>query len=571
MKYTLIDFLTLLGSLGIFLFGMKLMSEALQKVAGDKMRKILSSITSNRFKGIFTGFLITAIIQSSSATTVMIVSFVNAGLLSLIQSIGVIMGANIGTTVTAWLISLLGFKVNISLLALPIVGIGLPLIFSKIDIRRSWGECIVGFAIIFLGLEFLKTSVPNIKDNPEILVFLKNYTDLGFTSILLFLAIGTILTMIIQSSSAVMALTLVMCSNGWIRFDIAAAMVLGENIGTTITANIAALVANVTAKRAARAHFLFNLFGVIWILFVFRFFLKGIDHFIIASGGISPFTNTSSIPVALSLFHSLFNILNTLILVGLTPYICKAAMKLVPQKEDDDIEISLKYINTGLLSTAELSILQAKKEIIIFSERVIKMFGIVKKLFAEDSLKKFSKHHAKIEKYEEISDKWEVDIAAYLTKISAGEISKSGSQSIQALFKIINDLESISDYNYNITSTINRKRKKKISLTNDMISNVNTMFDNVGKAFSIMNEHLSNNSSEILYKKAYEIEDKINKLRDTFKKEHLKSVEKNKYSYLTGVIYNDIICECEKLADYIYSISEALYEIYDKKTVKQLI
>lgn len=284
MKFGIVELLTLIGSLGLFLFGMKLMSEALQKVAGDRMRSILSSMTSNRVKGLLTGVLITAIIQSSSATTVMVVSFVNAGLLSLIEAIGVIMGANIGTTVTAWLISILGFKVKMSAIALPLIGVSFPLLFSKNNRKKSWGELIVGFSILFMGLEYLKNSVPNIKDNPEILEFLSHYTNMGFFSDLIFLAIGTILTIIIQSSSATMTLTLVMCFNGWIDFELAAAMVLGENIGTTITANLAALVANISAKRAALAHLIFNSFGVIWILLILPIYIRGIDVFMLHMG-----------------------------------------------------------------------------------------------------------------------------------------------------------------------------------------------------------------------------------------------------------------------------------------------
>ena len=308
MKYGLLDVLTLVGSLGFFLYGMKLMSEALQKVAGDKMRNILSKMTSNPVKGVFTGLLITAIIQSSSATTVMMVSFVNAGLLSLAESIGVIMGANIGTTVTAWLISILGFKVKISVISLPLIGLGFPLLFSKTNRRKSWGEFIVGFSMVFLGLDFLKGSVPDIKSHPEILAFLQHYTSNGFFSHLLFLTIGTVLTMVIQSSSATMALTLVMCNFGWIPFDSAAAMVLGENIGTAVTANIAAAVANVSAKRAARAHLIFNILGVIWVSILFKYFLMGIDWFIVKTGGTSPYENPQAIPVALSIFHTTFNI-----------------------------------------------------------------------------------------------------------------------------------------------------------------------------------------------------------------------------------------------------------------------
>ncbi|MDX9697511.1 MAG: Na/Pi cotransporter family protein, partial [Bacteroidales bacterium] len=346
MKYGIIDFLTLVGALGFFLYGMKVMSESLQKVAGDKMRSILAKMTSNPVKGVLTGVLITAIIQSSSATTVMVVSFVNAGLLSLIESIGVIMGANIGTTVTAWLISLLGLKVNISVLSLPLIGIGFPLLFSKKNKRKYWGEFIIGFAMLFLGLDFLKNSVPNINSYPEILSFLADYTSNGVWSYLLFLGIGTALTIIIQSSSATMALTLVMCNNGWISYDIAAAMVLGENIGTTITANLAASIANVSAKRAARAHLLFNILGVFWVSFFLPYILRLIALFMTNSGANSPFEDPHSIPVALSIFHTSFNIINTLIFIWFTKFIALLVTKLVPQKEDSE-DFRLQHIQVG--------------------------------------------------------------------------------------------------------------------------------------------------------------------------------------------------------------------------------
>ncbi|MCD6347442.1 MAG: Na/Pi cotransporter family protein, partial [Bacteroidales bacterium] len=306
MSFGIFDILELFGSLGVFLYGMKLMSEALQKVAGSKLRNILAAMTSSRIKGIFAGLLITAVIQSSSATTVMLVSFVNAGLLNLLESIGIIMGANIGTTVTAWIISILGFKVKMSFLSLPLIGITMPLLFSKTEKKRSLGEIVMGFAMIFIGLEYLKSSVPDIRSNPDILSFLSNFTDWGLGSYFIFLAIGTLLTIVIQSSSATMALTLVMCSNGWISFETAAAMVLGENIGTTITANIAATVANTAAKQTARAHLLFNVFGVFWMTLVFPFFLKGINLIVVKSGAVSVFETTQSLPIALSLFHTIF-------------------------------------------------------------------------------------------------------------------------------------------------------------------------------------------------------------------------------------------------------------------------
>lgn len=561
MKYGLFEILTLLGSLGLFLFGMKMLSEALQKVAGERMRAILAAMTSNRFKGIITGMLVTMAIQSSSATTVMIVSFVNAGLLSLVQSVSVIMGANIGTTVTAWIISLLGLKLNIAALALPLIGIGFPLVFSKKKVRQSWGEFIVGFSILFIGLDFLKNSVPNINEHPEILSFLSNYTDLGFFSVLIFLLIGTLLTIVIQSSSATMALTLVMSSNGWISYELAAAMVLGENIGTTITANIAALVGNISSKRAARAHFIFNVLGVVWMLFVFRVFTSAIAHFVHNSSGASPYTNPESIPIALSIFHSSFNIINTFALVWFTPQIVKIVTWLVPQKDKEEEEYRLVNIEIGLLSTAELSLLQAKKEIIMYAKRTNKMFAFVRELFRETNEKNFDKLYERIAKYEEISDRVEVEIANYLNKISTHDLSEESSRRLQAMFRIISEIESVSDSNYSLARTLRRKREANIWFNQEIRDNINKMFDLVGEALNIMIDNLEQGYNNINLGPAYEIEDRINCLRNALKDDHIKNVEGNKYKYQAGVIYADLFSECEQQGDYIINVSEAIADI----------
>ncbi|MCB2197389.1 MAG: Na/Pi cotransporter family protein [Bacteroidetes bacterium] len=560
MNYTLLDFLTLVGSLGFFLYGMKLMSEALQKVAGDKMRSILAKMTSNPVKGVFTGFLITAIIQSSSATTVMMVSFVNAGLLSLTESIGVIFGANIGTTVTAWLISLLGFKVDISVISLPLIGLGFPLLFSKTNKRKSWGEFIIGFAMVFLGLTFLKDSVPNIKENPEILSFLSDYTSHGAFSHILFLLIGTILTMVIQSSSATMALTLVMCNNGWIPFDLAAAMVLGENVGTAVTANIAAAVANVSAKRAARAHLIFNILGVIWVSLIFGYFLSAINWFIVKSGGVSPYDSPHAIPVALSIFHTTFNITNVLVFIWFTKLIQLIVTKMVPMTDDTE-EFRLKHINTGLLSTSELSIHQAKKEIIVYAQRMDKMFHYVESMYSEKQDKKFYKLFNKVEKYEGISDRMEEEIANYLTKISEGELSILGSKRIKAMLNVVSDIESIGDSCYNLAKTLARKRDKKIKFPSSLDENIIQIMELVKKAFDEMHKNLDSGYKNINITVAEEIEEKINHFRTKLKKSHLKSVEKKEYSYQVGIIYNDLFCENEKLGDYIINVSEAIEEV----------
>lgn len=561
MNYSLFDFLTLVGSLGMFLFGMKMMSEALQKVAGGRMRSILSAMTSNRFLGVLTGFLVTTIIQSSSATTVMVVSFVNAGLMTLVESIGVIMGANIGTTITGWLITLLGFKVKISAYALPMIGLGLPLIFSKSNTRRSWGEFLVGFALLFLGLEYLKGSVPDIKQNPEVLSFLQHYTNLGFGSTLIFLFIGTLLTVVIQSSSATMALTFVMCNQGWISFELAAAMVMGENIGTTITANIAAAVGNVSAKRAARVHFLFNILGVVWMLAIFTFFIDGVNSIVTRHNGMSPSENPAAIPTALAIFHTSFNILNVLIFIWFVPLFEKVVMKMVPSHETEEEEFRLKFITTGMLSTSELSILQARKELHFFGKHSKKMFGFVRKLMTEPKDKKFNKIFTRIEKYEDICDNVEVEIANYLTQVNQGKLSDLGRKRSRAMLELVDDLESIGDSNFNLARTINRMRTGKIQFSEEILKKLELMFDLVDESLLIMTENLDDNVDAVNISRAKELEMEINNYRNQLKNEHLDNIKNGKYSYEAGIIFNDLFSECEKLADYVINVSEALYNV----------
>ncbi len=566
MNYSFFDFLTLVGSLGMFLFGMKMMSESLQKVAGSKMRTILSAMTSNRFLGVLTGFFVTTVVQSSSATTVMLVGFVNAGLLTLKESIGVIMGANIGTTVTGWIISIFGFKVQISEYALPLIAFGIPLIFSKSGTRRSWGEFLIGFALLFLGLDFLKGSVPNIKDNPEMLQFLHEYTNLGFLSTIIFLFFGSLLTIIIQSSSATMALTFVMCNQGWISFDMAAAMVLGENIGTTVTANIAASVGNLSAKRAARAHLIFNLLGVLWMLAIFNTYTGWIDRFITHHNGISPSSNPAIIPVALSLFHTSFNILNVLLLIGFTPLIQKIVEHIVPQRDKDlEEEFRLKFITTGLLSTSDLSLLQAKKEIQFFAKHTNKMFDFFRRLLYETSDKKFNKLYAKIQKYEGISDNVEVEITNYLSQISQYKMSDVGRRRMRSMLKLAGDLESIGDSTFNLARTVNRMREKNIRFNNEAMDKLELMFNLVDESLEIMRQNLDKDELEVTLSRANMIEEQINNYRNQLKAEHLDNLSKNIYSYEAGIMFNDLFSECEKLGDYTINVSEALQEVSTRR------
>lgn len=561
MSYTFFDFLKLAGSLGMFLYGMKVMSEALQRVAGAKLRSILSAMTANRVLGVFTGFLVTTVIQSSSATTVMVVSFVNAGLITLVESIGVIMGANIGTTITGWIISILGFKFSISEFVLPLIGIGLPLVFSKSTRRRSSGEIMIGFALLFLGLDFLKSSMPDINTNPEILAFLQNYTDLGFASVLLFLVVGSVLTLLVQSSSATMALTFVMVNQGWIPYELAAAMVLGENIGTTVTANIAASVGNLSARRAALVHLMFNVAGVIWMLLIFKTFTGTIAKIITNINGNSPIDNPAAVPIALSLFHSSFNIINTFIFIWFVPQIRNLVVRLLPQKQSEEEEFRIQYITAGLMSTPELSLLQARREMQFFAKHTIKMFGFVQKLLREDKDKKFNKQFARIQKYENISDDVEVEIANYLAQVAQGKLSDFGRRRLQSMLRLVSDLESIADSNFNLARTINRMFDNKISLPEEILQKVEQMFSLVVEALGVMMENLEKDEKHISLSKAREVENEINNYRNQLKSEHLEFLRQGLYTYEAGIIYNDLFSESEKLADYIINVSEALSEV----------
>lgn len=560
MNYGLFDFLKLIGSLGVFLFGMKLMSEALQKVAGTKMRQILSAMTSNRLKGVITGILITAIIQSSSATTVMVVSFVNAGLLNLIESIGVIMGANVGTTATAWLISILGFKISMAEISLPMIGLCLPLLFSTKRSRKSWGELIIGFGLLFIGLEFLKASMPDLQNNPEIFEFLREYTDMGYPSYFLFLCIGTVLTILIQSSSATMALTLVMCANGWISFEIAASMVLGENIGTTVTANLAAMVANTTAKRAALAHFVFNFFGVTWVLAIFPFFLDWIEHLCVLLGIGNPVTNVKAVPMALSLFHTVFNISNVLLLIWFTRFIAQVVSKLIPMRENDADAFTLKHIKIGLLSTPDASLFQAKEEITLYAQNTSDMFRQVT-VCLEMPAKDFTKPFEHLVKLEDESDKVEIEIANYLTKVSESKLSTENSQRIRAMFKIVSEIESVADSSLNIAKAINRRNEQKVVFPEELINKLKHMFSLVEDSLNTMCKNLAMEYREVNAKKAYETEHAINEYRTVLKQEHLLAIEEKRYDYSTGILYNDIFAECEKIGDYTINITQAIKEI----------
>ena len=556
-------FLKLIGSLGLFLYGMKIMSEGLQKVAGDRLRSILTAMTTNRVTGVLTGVLITALIQSSSATTVMVVSFVNAGLLTLAESISVIMGANIGTTVTAWIISIFGFKVDMAAFALPLLAIALPLIFSGKSNRKSIGEFIFGFSFLFMGLSYLKANAPDLNANPEMLAFVQNYTDMGFFSILLFLFIGTILTMIVQASAATMAITLIMCANGWISLELGAALVLGENIGTTITANLAALTANTQAKRAALAHFVFNVFGVIWVLIIFHPFMELVNWVV------DTFFQSNNPEVAisykLSAFHSIFNICNVCILIWGVKLIERTVCALIHPKEEDE-EPRLRFITGGMLSTAELSILQARKEIHLFAERTHRMFGMVQDLMHTEKDDDFNKLFSRVEKYENISDNMELEIANYLNQVSEGRLSSESKLQIRAMLREVTEIESIGDSCYNLARTINRKRQTNQDFTEKQYEHIHFMMKLTDDALAqmiVVVEKPEHQSIDI--NKSFNIENEINNYRNQLKNQNILDVNNKEYDYQMGVYYMDIIAECEKLGDYVVNVVEASSDVKEKK------
>jgi phosphate:Na+ symporter len=600
MNYGFIDFLKLIGSLGLFLYGMKIMSEGLQKLAGNKLRNILSAMTKNRVMGILTGLLITTLVQSSSATTVMVVSFVNAGLLSLIQSIGVIMGANIGTTVTAWMISFFGFgKFSISALSIPLMGVALPLIFSSRSRNKSLGEFIFGFAFLFMGLDFLKESMPDLQNNPEVLSFVQNFTNMGILSTLFFLMVGTVLTIIVQSSSATVALTLIMAAQGWIDFPSAAAMILGENIGTTITANLAAIPANLSAKRTAFAHFMFNVMGVIWMLFVFKHFVQMVDNIVpsfasVHPSGINAFieslsaddyaqistlprselspklaalqeqyiTYQASVSYGLSLFHTLFNICNVTLMIWFVKLYEKICLTLIrPKKgEEEDEEFILQYISTGLASTDELSILQAEKEVEVYVTRVKKMFGFVKKMTnLKNSDKKFLKLYNRTEKYEDISDRMEVEIGSYLSKVTEGKLSHQSKERVRSILRAVTEIESIADSACNIARHLKRKMEAETEFEECILENINSMYELMDKALENMQNLLKNKKiteSDLVNSK--HIENSINEKRNMLKRENVENLNLKRYSYQNGVFYIDIISDCERMGDYIINVIESL-------------
>lgn len=552
---TFVNIFSLLGSLGLFLYGMKIMSEGLEKFAGDRLRNILAAMTKNRVMGVLTGISVTALIQSSSATTVMVISFVNAGLMTLTQAIGVIMGANVGTTVTAWIISAIGFKVNIAAFALPLLAIGIPLVFSGNSQRKSIGEFVFGFSFLFMGLSFLQESAENLQVGNAVALMLAKVADGGFFTIILFVFVGALVTMLVQASAATMAITLMLFDMNIPGFGLeqAAALAMGQNIGTTITAFIASLTGNTQARRAALAHMFFNVFGVIIVLFIFYPFCDAITWFV---------DNVLGTPdndmFKLSAFHTAFNVFNTLILIWFVKQIEQFVCKVLPQKEEKE-EPRLRFITGGLLSTAELSIIQARNEIGVMAERCCRMTDMVRKALSTKKDNEFENLYNRIEHYEQITDNMETEIADYLRKVSEGRLSAYTKMHIAQMLREVDELESVGDSMYHLARTLSRKRQHEPSqFTDDQKAHMEEMLNLTDKALGNMHSILLDNTSEpVDLKKAYSMESQLNDFRSKCRDENLEAVNTGVYNYRLGTFYNDFIGECERIGDYVINVVQA--------------
>ena len=603
MEYSLLDFLGLLGAVGLFLYGMKVMSEGLQKAAGDRLRNILSAMTRNRFTGTVTGFFITALIQSSSASTVMVVSFVNAGLMTLAQSMAVIMGANVGTTFTAWIIALFGFKVDISAFALPLIGLAVPLLFSSKSRTKSIGEFTIGFAFLFMGLDMISKYVPDLQSNPEMFEFLQRYASMGFGSVLIFCLVGLVLTMVIQSSAATFAITLIMCSKGWIDFPLACALVLGSNIGTTITPLLASMSGNVAAKRTAMGHLLFNFLGTMWVLAVFYPFVdlntwiteeigqgdptslfKYVNDLQTSNPYIYNQLYAGSLPTSdgeilrhqtiisqlqvsvsfgLSIFHTVFNLINLSIMIWLTRVYVKIVEFLVPARHNGDDEFQLKFISGGILSASELNISQAEKEISVFAERVSRMLPMAKELITtKDGSDDFNKVYSRLEKYEEISDRMEIEIANYLNRCAEGRLSNESKRRIAAMLSIDSEIESIADCALGVGKILLRKQQSAVQFNDEIYRNIETMFSYVQKAVDNMLVLLNNleHQKESAIIVSYNCEREINNLRNQLRTNNIENINERHYEYQSGIYYMDIISTMEKMGDYIINVGDTVQE-----------
>lgn len=586
MNYSIFDFICLLGSVCLFLYGMKVMSEGLQKVAGDRLRNILGAMTKNRIAGVFTGIIITALIQSSSASTVMVVSFVNAGLMSLQQAMAVIFGANVGTTVTTWIISAFSFEVSISDYSILLLALGVPMLFMKKSVYKSTGEFLIGFCFLFMGLDLISKYVPDLQQNPGMLQFVTDFTSLGIGSVLIFFGIGIVLTMIAQSSAATFAITLIMCSQGWISFELGCAIILGGNIGTTITPVLASLSGNLAARRTAMGHVLFNVIGSIVVLCVFIPFVKLVGEITGACQGINPMDITKvqeaqmadstllnpaggltakaqgAVAFGLAMFPTVFNACNLLVMIWFTKLYVKAVCWIMPQrKKDEDAEFTLKFINRGLLSASELNITQAQKEIAVYGERVKRMLDMGKELIHMNPKNdEFSTLYSRLEKYEEISDRMEIEIAGYLNKVAEGRLSPEGKMRVSGMLRIISEIESIADGCFNIAKTLVRKNQAHVEFGDDIMKEIDMMYELVAGAMNNMLELLRQmetpEDSKIIA--AYNREREINNFRNRLRDENIYNINNKQYSYEQGIFFMDLIGEAEKLGDYMINVVEGV-------------
>jgi phosphate:Na+ symporter len=605
MDYSITDFLGLLGSVGLFLYGMKVMSEGLQKAAGDRLRNILSAMTRNRFAGLLTGCAITALIQSSSASTVMVVSFVNAGLMTLAQSMAVIMGANVGTTFTAWIIALFGFKVNISVAILPLIGLAVILLFTNKSRAKSIGEFLIGFSFLFMGLDMIGTYVPDLQSNPEMFAVLRGYASMGMQSVLIFAAVGLVLTMVIQSSAATFAITLIMCSKGWITFDLACALVLGSNIGTTITPIIASLSGNVAAKRASMGHLLFNLLGTLWCICVFVPFANmnawlteaigqgdpnALYNFVNGLESTNPelynhlFDNSlpmshpvlaqiaamqMSVSFGLSLFHTTFNLVNVTVMIWFTELYVKIVEYIVPTRHREDEEFTLKFISRGLLNASELNIAQAEKEMFVYAERIGRMINMAQTLIhTKEKSEEFNQLYSRLEKYEDISDRMELEIAHYLNRCAEGRLSNEGKLKIAAMLNIISEVESIADSCMGIGKILMRKIQSNTDFNEEIYNNIDSMYVYVKEAMAMMIKQLRDveNVGERSLIDSYNKEREINNMRNTLRGANVENINNHHYEYQAGIYYMDIISDLERTGDYIINVIDTLRSTFRKHT-----
>lgn len=551
----LVIFFQILGSLALLIYGMKVMSEALQKMAGSQLRHILGAMTTNRLTGTF----ITCAVQSSSATTVMTVSFVNAGLLTLAQAISVIMGANIGTTLTAWIMSL-GYNVDLTIVVFPAFFLGIMLIYSKK--RRYFGDFLFGIAFLFFALVLLSGAGKDLdlEHNPSVIDFFSSFDTKSHLTIITFLLIGTVITCIVQSSAAVMAITILLCSTGVLPIYLGIALVMGENIGTTATANLAALGANAQARRAALAHLVFNVFGVIWVLCLFYPFVNLVCSLVgyNPDGNMSAAQKATLLPIVLAMFHTCFNVCNTAVLILFIPQIEKSVCQLIKPKADkEDEDFRLRFIQTGIMKTPELSVFEAQKEISSFGERIHRMFGMVMELLGTTDHKNFDKLYERIEKYEEISDSMEIEIAKYLDQVSDAHLSDDTKAKIRAMLREISEIESIGDSCFNISRTIKRKKDNKEDFTDQQYQNIHQMFKLVDEALTQMNYMFTHDRHTLTMTHTFNIETEINNYRNQLRNQNLDDVDNHLYTYGIGTMYMDIIQECEKLGDYVVNVAEA--------------